>query len=263
MDPFAGDVRWKRLRQGDIQNNIGMSKEARDLERVEGDVPQWTDAMFGGMPTIQITGPGVDTAPKSVWQTFRALMPMEVATLFVAMISAYVLGLCLGLSPWISLALGIGFGLSSVNILYLAAGHATKVRAIATMPGVVAGTVLALRGKPWRGAGVAALFAALHLDANHVQMTYYLLFLLGAIAVGPSWGAVQSKLPQTMKAVGLLVVAGSWRRCPKPASSPDRAICAIHHPRRGRVGSTQRERGRPRAGGPRSRIHPGIQHVPW
>lgn len=199
----------KRLRQGDIQNNIGMSKEARDFERVEGDVPQWTDAMFGGMPTVQITGPGVDTAPKTVWKTFRALMPMEVATLFVAMISAYVLGLCLGLSPWISLALGIGFGLSSVNILYLAAGHATKVRAIATMPGVVAGTVLAFRGKPWRGAGVAALFAALHLDANHVQMTYYLLFLLVAIAVGAMvMGAVQSKLPQTMRALGLLVAAG-------------------------------------------------------
>ena len=199
----------KRLRQGDIQNNIGMSKEARDFERVEGEVPQWTDAMFGGMPTIQITGPGVDTAPKTVWKTFRAMMPMEVATLFVAMISAYVLGLCLGLSPWISLALGIGFGLSSVNILYLAAGHATKVRAIATMPGVVAGTVLAFRGKPWRGAGVAALFAALHLDANHVQMTYYLLFLLVAIAVGAMVvGAVQSKLPQTMRAAGLLVAAG-------------------------------------------------------
>ena len=199
----------KRLRQGDIQNNIGMSKEARDFERVEGEVPQWTDAMFGGMPTIQITGTGVDTAPKTVWKTFRALMPMEVATLFVAMISAYVLGLCLGLSPWISLALGIGFGLSSVNILYLAAGHATKVRAIATMPGVVAGTVLAFRGKPWRGAGVAALFAALHLDANHVQMTYYLLFLLVAIAVGAAvMGVVQSKLPQTMRAVGLLVAAG-------------------------------------------------------
>ena len=199
----------KRLRQGDIENNIGMSKEARDFERMEGDVPQWTDSMFGGMPTIQITGPGVDTAPKTVWKTFRALMPMEVATLFVAMISAYVLGLCLGLSPWISLALGIGFGLSSVNILYLAAGHATKVRAIATMPGVVAGTVLAFRGKPWQGAGVAALFAALHLDANHVQMTYYLLFLLAAIAAGAILvGTMQSKLSQTMRAAGLLVVAG-------------------------------------------------------
>ena len=96
-----------------------------------------------------------------------------------------------------------------MNILYLAAGHATKVRAIATMPGVVAGTVLAFRGKPWRGAGVAALFAALHLDANHVQMTYYLLFLLVAIAVGAIVrGAVQSKLPQTLRAVGLLAAAG-------------------------------------------------------
>ena len=136
----------KRLRQGDIQNNIGMSKESRDLQAKDGEVPHWTDAMFGGMPTIQITGSGLNTAPKLVWKSIRAAMPMEVATLFVAMLSAYILGLCLGLSPLMALVLGLGFGLSSLNVLYLAAGHATKVRAIATMPGVLAGTLLAFRG---------------------------------------------------------------------------------------------------------------------
>ena len=134
---------------GDIQNNIGMSKEARDLSG-------WKAMCRSGRtPCLEACPPFKSRArrghrPETVWKTFRALMPMEVATLFVAMISAYVLGLCLGLSPWILLALGIGFGLSSVNILLRRA--TPQVRAIATMPGVVAGTV-GLPGQAWRGAG--------------------------------------------------------------------------------------------------------------
>ena len=143
----------KLLQQGDIQNNIGMSKEARDVQRRDGEVPHWTDSMFGGMPTIQITGTDIGTAPQWTWKAVRNLLPIEVGTVFVAMVSAYVLGLCLGLSPWLALVLGLGFGLSSLNVLYLAAGHATKVRAIATMPGVLAGVILAYRGRMWGGAG--------------------------------------------------------------------------------------------------------------
>ena len=70
-------------------------------------------------------------------------------TIVVAMLSAYVLGLCLGLSPWLSLLLGWDLAFSSLNVLYLSAGHATKVRAIATMPGVLAGVILAYRGRMW------------------------------------------------------------------------------------------------------------------
>ena len=199
----------KRLNQGDIQNNIGMSKESRDIQKRDGQVPHWTDSMFGGMPTIQITGTDIETAPKWTWMAIRKAMPIEVGTVFVAMISAYVLGLCLGLSPWLSLLLGLGFGLSSLNVLYLAAGHATKVRAIATMPGVLAGVVLAFEGRMWAGAGVAALFAALHLQADHVQMTYYLLFLLAAVSVAV-WirAAVIGELIAISRTTGLLALAG-------------------------------------------------------
>ena len=199
----------KLLQQGDIQNNIGMSKEARDVQRRDGEVPHWTDSMFGGMPTIQITGTDIGTAPQWTWKAVRNLVPIEVGTVFVAMVSAYVLGLCLGLSPWLALVLGLGFGLSSLNVLYLAAGHATKVRAIATMPGVLAGVILAYRGRMWGGAGVAALFAALHLQADHVQMTYYLLFLLGAVAVA-AWvrAALKGEWLGVAKTTGLLALAG-------------------------------------------------------
>ena len=117
----------KRLNQGDTQNNIGMAKEARDVQQREGEVPHWTDSMFGGMPTTQITGTDIGTAPWWTWMAIRKVIPIEVGTIVVAMLSAYVLGLCLGLSPWLSLLLGLGFGLSSLNVLYLSAGHALSL----------------------------------------------------------------------------------------------------------------------------------------
>ena len=200
----------KRLNQGDTQNNIGMAKEARDVQQREGEVPHWTDSMFGGMPTTQITGTDIGTAPWWTWMAIRKVLPIEVGTIVVAMLSAYVLGLCLGLSPWLSLLLGLGFGLSSLNVLYLSAGHATKVRAIATMPGVLAGVILAYRGRMWAGAGVAAWFAALHLAADHVQMTYYLLFLLGAVSVA-AWirAGLNGEGIKVAKTTGVLIGGSS------------------------------------------------------
>lgn len=206
----------KALSQGDIKTNIGMSKEARDVQRRDGELPQWTNSMFGGMPTIQITGSDINTAPRAMWKAMRALIPIEVGTLFVAMVSAYVLGLCLGMSHWLAMLLGIGFGLSSLNILYLTAGHATKVRAIATMPAILGGMMLAFRGKVWRGVGVASLFAALHLEANHLQMTYYLLFLLAAVTLGAWIHAFRKgELSSVMKATGLLLVGGLLAALPQ------------------------------------------------
>ena len=197
------------LKKPDVQNNIGMAKEARDLHRMEGQMPHWTDAAFGGMPTIQISGADIATAPKRIWGLVYQLMPIEVGTMLLAMMSAYVLGLCLGLSPWLSLLLALGFGLSSLNFLYLGAGHATKMRAIATMPGVVAGAVMVFRGQTWRGAGIAAFFAALHLHADHLQMTYYLLFMLLAVTAG-AWihAGRQGHLIQIAKSTGILLLAG-------------------------------------------------------
>ena len=68
----------KLLDQGDVKNNVGMSKEARDVQRRDGEVPHWTDSMFGGMPTTQIAGTDVGTAPQWIWLAVRKAMPMEV-----------------------------------------------------------------------------------------------------------------------------------------------------------------------------------------
>jgi hypothetical protein len=171
------------MKQGDIENFIGMSHETMSYESVEGEKPSWTNSMFSGMPTIQITGTGNTTLPKVILLILRFFMSPEVMTLFIAMLSGYVLALCLKAPPWVAFIIGATYGLSTINSLYLAAGHASKVRAIAVMPGVLGGLISAFRGHRAAGVGIFTLFLAIHLYANHLQMTYYLIFLIVAVGV--------------------------------------------------------------------------------
>ncbi|MBM71497.1 MAG: hypothetical protein CL847_01760 [Crocinitomicaceae bacterium] len=173
----------KRLVQGDTKQYIGMSHEALSYEDIEGERPSWTNSMFGGMPTVQITGTGIMTLPKCIWKLLRLLMSPEIMTLFLAMLSAYVLALCLKAPPLVAFIAGVTFGLGSINTLYLAAGHATKVRAISLMPGVLGGVIYAFRNNMWGGAAITAFFLAMHIDANHLQMTYYLMFMIAAVGI--------------------------------------------------------------------------------
>jgi hypothetical protein len=198
----------KSLNQGDTANYIGMSHEALSYEGVDGERPAWTDSMFGGMPTIQISGTGQMTLSKYIWLFLRMIMHPEVMTLFMAMLSAYVLALCLRAPPLIAFIVGATFGLGSINTLYLAAGHATKVRAIAMMPGILGGVITAFRGRRWLGVGIAALFTSIHLDANHLQMTYYLLFLLAAIGMSELiYAFYKGQIKSALITSSLLIVA--------------------------------------------------------
>ena len=172
-----------RLALGDTANFKGMSHETLSYADIDGERPAWTNSMFGGMPTVQITGTGIMTMPKYIWAFFRLLMSPEIMTLFLAMLSAYILAVCLKAKPLLAFIVGATFGLSTLNILYMAAGHATKVRAIAIMPAVLGGVIMAYRQNRWLGAGIAALALALHLDSNHLQMTYYLMYIVGAVGV--------------------------------------------------------------------------------
>ena len=176
-------LKSERMKQGDIEKFRGMSHETLTYESVEGEKPSWTNSMFSGMPTIQITGLGFTTLPKVIWLILRFFMSPELMTLFMAMLAGYVLALCLKAPPWIAFIVGATFGLSTITTLYLAAGHASKVRAIAVMPGVLGGVICAFRGKRAAGVAVFTLFLALHLYANHLQMTYYLIFLVGAVGI--------------------------------------------------------------------------------
>ncbi len=168
------------LRQGDLIGFSGMSKEATDHAALTGEHAYWTGSMFGGMPTYQITGQTsqIPSLGGSLWRL--AALPFtsrEIAVLFVAMLAAYLLALSLRAGPWGAMMVGVGYGLASLNILYLGAGHETKVHAIAVMPGVLAGLIWAFRANRWWGGLVTGTFLVMHISANHLQITYYLFIL--------------------------------------------------------------------------------------
>lgn len=178
------------VRQGDIENHKGMSREASDHRALAGEFPAWTGSMFAGMPTNHIVQ---NRSPWSVPLQVRLFLskPFQssgVFVFFMAMLSAYLLAIALGASPAIALLCGVGFGLSSFEVLYYAAGHNTKVRAMAYLPGIIAGVLWAYRKNLGWGVAIAALYTSLHVHANHYQITYYGLFLLGALGITETVG---------------------------------------------------------------------------
>ncbi|MBI1266883.1 MAG: hypothetical protein GC193_05570 [Cryomorphaceae bacterium] len=196
------------LRQGDIDQFIGMSKEIRDFDRFEGEETLWAGNTFSGMPAFQISMQQHANLPLAVLRSVNGLFPRSVAALFLAMISFYILGLCLRINPWLSMIGAIAFGLSSINVLYLGAGHMSKVTAIALMPAVLGGVLLAYRGKALLGAAIVALFLGMQLAANHLQMTYYLMILVGAVALGEIVkGIIEKKIKHILTTTAFLLLA--------------------------------------------------------
>ncbi len=201
-----------QLRMPDIEHSIATSKEVNDHRSRTGEQALWTDSQFGGMPTIQL-GMRTSDVNAGSWlgRFIRFGFPRPADHLLVALLCAYLLAAVLGCGPWISAFVAIGFGLSSLNILYLGAGHAAKVMSIATLPGILAGVLVAYRRNLWLGAGLAAAFTAINLSANHLQMTYYLAFLVAGVGIAETIrlsmaGAVKQAL---ITGAVLLVAAGA------------------------------------------------------
>jgi hypothetical protein len=198
------------LKQSDIRQFQGMSKEIVDYEFVHGEKPLWTNAMFGGMPTYQISVDHNANWLTYVDQAIKFGLPRPVGILFVSMLGFYILALCLRVNPWLGIIGAIAFGFSTINVLYIGAGHMSKVNAIAYMAPALGGLILAFRGKWLLGAAVFGLFFGLNLTANHLQMTYYLSFLLGAVALSEVIRlALQKEWVYLGKTVGALMVVST------------------------------------------------------
>jgi hypothetical protein len=185
----------KVLQQPDNDRARAMSTESRQYLEKEGKAPLWTNSPFGGMPAYQIYSPvqGNLTTPvyKSLflWTDYTAAW----AQVFVAMFCMYLLLSVLKADWRVAIFGALAFGITSYNVDIIEAGHSTKMAALALAPGVLAGVVLAFNGRLLLGGGLAALFAAMQLNANHVQITYYTLLLIGIYFLAQLAGAVRHK----------------------------------------------------------------------
>ena len=171
----------KSLRQSDTMSWTGAAKEILDFRTANnGEEPLWTNSMFGGMPAYMIS---LLTPSNNIIAFFGNAMslfslPSPANMIFLYFIGFFILLLVLRVNPWLSIIGALAFGFSTYFFIILEAGHNTKALAIGYMAPVFAGIILAMRGKYLWGAVLTALFLALEIKMNHIQMTYYLMILV-------------------------------------------------------------------------------------
>jgi len=186
----------KEIVQGDIEKHKGMSKEIVDYRAKYGEEPLWTNSMFGGMPAYQIS-----TLYPSNWVAklqvgFMKIMPHPATIIFLCLIGFYFLLVSMKVDHWLALAGAAVFAFSSYFIIIIQAGHNSKGYAIAYMAPVLMGVLLTFRGKMLLGAALTALALALEVQANHLQITYYLAIMLVFIGLGEAVRLFREKKTQ-------------------------------------------------------------------
>lgn len=199
------------LNQHDSEAGIGAVKEAGDFHDATGEQTRWTNSLFGGMPTYQIAPSyGSTDVFNQVIGLYHLYLPNYVWYVFALMLGFYILLRAFDFRVWMAALGAIVWAFSSYFFIIIAAGHIWKVMTLAYIPPTIAGMVLCYRGKLLTGGALTALFAAMQIKANHVQMSYYFLFCMLFMAIAYLVEAVQQKqLARFAKATGVLVVAGA------------------------------------------------------
>lgn len=206
---FSPAFEGKKLQQSDIIHYKGSAKEIIDYRNATGQEALWTNSMFGGMPAYQISTLHPGNLVQYFYKVpFLDLFPHPVSILMLLLIGFFVLLIAFRADPWLSIIGAIAFAFSTYYFLFLEVGHNAKAMAIAIMPLVFAAMVLTYRGKYLLGGALMAFFMALEISVNHVQMTYYLMFVLlfyGITELVVS--IVKKQIPHFLKATGITLIA--------------------------------------------------------
>lgn len=205
---FYPVLQGKQIFQSDIVQYTGMAKEQNDFRATDDIEPYWTNSAFGGMPTYQLGAKYPHDYIGAIDDALRFL-PRPADYLFLYFLGFYGLMLVLKVDPLKAFFGALAFGLSTYLIIILGVGHNAKAHAIAYMPLVIAGFILVFQKKYILG-GLITLFAtALEINANHFQMTYYLLIFLLILSAYFLYQQVKEKeYKSLLYSFGILAAAG-------------------------------------------------------
>ena len=191
---FPADIEGKILYRHDSAASKGLGREIGEHKAETGEVTRWMNSVFSGMPTYQ-TAPeytstkGVNTATN----VYPLFLPENVWYVFAYLLGFYILLRAFDFRQHLAVLGSVIWAFSSYFLIIIAAGHIWKVMALAYLPPMIAGIVLAYRGKYLWGLIVTAIFAAFEINANHVQMTYYFLFVILFMVIAYLVDAIRQK----------------------------------------------------------------------
>lgn len=185
----------KVVAAGDTNNWKGAAHEAKEHLAATGESPYWTNSMFGGMPTYQIT---YLSASGKVWNQMKDVTHLwfsdeaGAGLIFAYFCGFFILLLCFGVNPWLSMVGALAIGFSSYFFLIIPAGHITKAVGLAYLAPMVGGIYAIFRKKRMAGAAVMILYGMLGIT-QHPQMTYYVCMLLGVMGCAELYIHIKEK----------------------------------------------------------------------
>ena len=182
---YPNDVQGDVLQQNDVLQGAANGQEAKVYnETHNGEVTRWTNSLFGGMPTFQIA-PSYESNSmiNKIGRVLTLGFPEPVSWIFLLMLGFFILMLSFDMKWYLAVLGAIGYAFSSYFFIIIDAGHIWKLLVLCYIPPTIAGIVWAYRGKYLLGGAVAAVFATLQLISNHVQMTYYSMFIIVPLVI--------------------------------------------------------------------------------
>ena len=208
---FPADTEGRILYRHDASAGVGAGQEQAEYHQRTGNKTRWTNSLFSGMPTYQMAPSYESTNTLSTAvNAYHLWLPENVWYLFVYLLGFYILLRAFDFR-WYLAALGsVMWAFSTYFLIIIAAGHIWKVWALAYLPPMIAGIVLAYRGKYLWGLVLTSIFAAFEVNANHVQMTYYYLFVIFFMILAYLVDAIrQKRLAHFLKATAVCMVGGA------------------------------------------------------
>jgi hypothetical protein len=214
---LSGDI----LDQDDIKLGYAKSKELRDYREATGEEPLWTNSMFSGMPTAQISTKYGGNIFQYITGAVKAIGGTTSSTyiIFYLMIGGFIGLRGLGVNHWLSTIGGFAYGYSGFFIIGYAAGHNAKVNTAAFIPLMIMALLLIFEKKNWKAMLLMAIFAGLSIHRNHFQITYYAGLFMGIIWLTYMIKYAREKaLTEFAKLTGWLLVAAVLSICPNLAN---------------------------------------------
>ncbi len=212
---FPADIEGRILYRHDASAGVGAGQEAAKYYQRTGERTRWTNATFSGMPTYQ-TAPSYKSTDglSKVMNAYHLWFPENVWYVFVYLLGFYILLRAFDFRQWMAALGAVVWAFSSYFFIIIAAGHIWKVMALAYLPPLIAGIVLSYKGKYLWGLVVTAIFAAFEVKANHVQMTYYYLFIMLFMMVAYLVDAIrQHRIKHFLKATAACTIGGLLGIC--------------------------------------------------
>lgn len=191
---FPADIEGKILYRHDSAASKGLGREMAEYKAQTSEVTRWMNSVFSGMPTYQSAPEYTSTkGVQGALSVYHLFLPENVWYVFAYLLGFYILLRAFDFRQSLAVLGSIIWAFSTYFLIIIAAGHIWKVMALAYLPPMIAGVVLSYRGKYLWGFIVTAIFSAFEVNANHVQMTYYFLFVILFMIIAYLVDAIRKK----------------------------------------------------------------------